>query len=205
LLIPELQGYDSSWQLVLASLEEGKISMRDLDFRTVFLSGETAGYGLATANILYHLPETPKLLQSFVWQFYDIAPDYPRLLKFLTSGKAEIDWAITPWKWRTSSLSPPTDPSTPDSKASCTSDGSRPKLVSLRSIAQGSGPKDRRLLDFAAAYADSRSMRSSIVESWRRSGATAPIARAAGTTVTAATRLSLGGQSWPVRTCRRCH
>ncbi len=68
--------------------------MRDLDFRTVFLSGKTAGYGLATANILYHLPETPKLLQSFVWQFYDIAPDYPRLLKFLDFWKAEIDGAI---------------------------------------------------------------------------------------------------------------
>ena len=66
---------------------------RDLDFATVFLS-DKAGYGLATANILYRLPETPSLLQSFVWQFYDVAPDYPRLVKFLDFWVAEIDGAI---------------------------------------------------------------------------------------------------------------
>ena len=54
----------------------------------------TPGYGLTTANILYCIPDHPKLLQSFVWQFYDIAPDYPRLLKFLDFWKAEIDGAI---------------------------------------------------------------------------------------------------------------
>ena len=66
---------------------------RELDFRTVFLS-DKAGYGLATANILYRLPEHPGLLQSFVWQFYDIAPDYPRLIRFLDFWVAEIDGAI---------------------------------------------------------------------------------------------------------------
>jgi uncharacterized protein Usg len=66
---------------------------RELDFATVFLSKD-AGYGLATANILYRLPETPSLLQSFVWQFYDVAPDYPRLIKFLDFWVAEIDGAI---------------------------------------------------------------------------------------------------------------
>jgi uncharacterized protein Usg len=67
--------------------------MRELDFRTVFLS-EGAGYGLATANILYHMPERPRLLQTFVWQFYDVAPDYPRLIKFLNFWIAEIDGII---------------------------------------------------------------------------------------------------------------
>jgi uncharacterized protein Usg len=67
--------------------------MRAVDFPTVFLS-ERAGYGLATANILYHMPEHPKLLQSFVWQFYDVAPDYPRLLQFLDFWKAEIEGII---------------------------------------------------------------------------------------------------------------
>jgi uncharacterized protein Usg len=66
---------------------------RELDFQTVFLSGK-AGYGLATANILYRLPEHPTLLQSFVWQFYDVAPEYPRLIKFLDFWVAEIDGAI---------------------------------------------------------------------------------------------------------------
>jgi uncharacterized protein Usg len=67
--------------------------MRAFDFRTVFLS-ENAGYGLATANILYRLPEHPDLLQSFVWQFHDISPDYPRLVKFLDFWVAEIEGAI---------------------------------------------------------------------------------------------------------------
>jgi uncharacterized protein Usg len=67
--------------------------MRAFDFRTVFLS-ENAGYGLATANILYRLPEHPDLLQSFVWQFHDIAPDYPRLIKFLDFWVAEVEGAI---------------------------------------------------------------------------------------------------------------
>jgi uncharacterized protein Usg len=67
--------------------------MRDVSFRTVFL-GDRAGYGLATANILYHMPERPKLLQTFVWQFYDVAPDYPRLIKFLDFWVAEIDGII---------------------------------------------------------------------------------------------------------------
>lgn len=67
--------------------------MRDVDFRTVFL-GDRAGYGLATANILYHMPERPKLLQTFVWQFYDVAPDYPRLEKFLDFWRAEIEGII---------------------------------------------------------------------------------------------------------------
>ena len=66
---------------------------RELDFETVFLS-DRAGYGLATAKILYRLPDHPGLLQSFVWQFYDIAPDYPRLLKFLDFWVAEIEGVI---------------------------------------------------------------------------------------------------------------
>jgi uncharacterized protein Usg len=67
--------------------------MRENVFRTVFLSDD-AGYGLATANILYHLPEHPKLLQRFVWQFADVAPTYPRLLRFLDFWRAEIDGII---------------------------------------------------------------------------------------------------------------
>jgi len=55
---------------------------------------QLAGYGLTTANILYHLPDHPKLLQNFVWQFHDIAPDYPRLFRFLDFWSSEIEGAI---------------------------------------------------------------------------------------------------------------
>ena len=51
----------------------------------------SAGYRLATAEILYHLPEFPGLLQSFVWQFYDLAPDYPELRRFLDHWRRNID------------------------------------------------------------------------------------------------------------------
>ncbi|MCB2055187.1 MAG: Usg family protein [Geminicoccaceae bacterium] len=44
---------------------------------------QMAGYRLATAEILYHLPDHPGVLQSFIWQHYDMAPRFPELRKFL--------------------------------------------------------------------------------------------------------------------------
>ena len=41
------------------------------------------GYSLTTAEILYRLPDHPTLLQSYIWQDYDLAPDFPVLRKFL--------------------------------------------------------------------------------------------------------------------------
>ena len=52
--------------------------MIDRDFRA-----QVAGYSLTTAEILYRLPDHPSLLQSFVWQEYDIHPRFPRLKSFL--------------------------------------------------------------------------------------------------------------------------
>lgn len=66
--------------------------MRDVDFRTVFLS-DRAGYGLATITVLYRLPNET-LLRTFIWQFYDEAPRYPRLVKFLDFWQKGIDGII---------------------------------------------------------------------------------------------------------------
>ena len=52
------------------------------------------GYRLATAEILYHMPDYPDLLQSFIWQHYDIAPDYPTLTKFLDFWTDNIEGPI---------------------------------------------------------------------------------------------------------------
>lgn len=41
------------------------------------------GYSLTTAEILYRLPDHPALLQSFIWQEYDVHPRFPRLKGFL--------------------------------------------------------------------------------------------------------------------------
>jgi uncharacterized protein Usg len=49
------------------------------------------GYGLTTASILYGFPDHPDLLQSFVWQDYDLAPKFPILTKFLDFWRRELD------------------------------------------------------------------------------------------------------------------
>lgn len=49
------------------------------------------GYGLTTAKILYHYPDHPHLLQTFVWQDYDLAPRFPVLCKFLEFWKEKLE------------------------------------------------------------------------------------------------------------------
>jgi len=49
------------------------------------------GYRLTTAEILYHLPDYPDLLQSFVWQNLDKAPSFPRLMKFLDHWEDHLE------------------------------------------------------------------------------------------------------------------
>ena len=48
------------------------------------LARQLRDYRLTTAEILYHLPDHPALLQTYIWQDYDIAPKFPNLTKFLT-------------------------------------------------------------------------------------------------------------------------
>ncbi len=49
------------------------------------------GYRLTTAEILYHLPDHPAVLQSFIWQDLDLAPKFPVLNKFLRFWEDRID------------------------------------------------------------------------------------------------------------------
>ncbi len=55
------------------------------------LKDQLAGYRLTTAQIFYHLPDYPKLLQEFVWQHFDLAPEFPELKQFLTFWERKID------------------------------------------------------------------------------------------------------------------
>jgi uncharacterized protein Usg len=48
-------------------------------------------FRLTTAEILYHLPDFPTVLQSYIWQEMDIQPEYPVLNKFLTFWQNELD------------------------------------------------------------------------------------------------------------------
>ncbi len=49
------------------------------------------GYRLTTAEILYHMPDHPKVLQSFIWQEFDLAPKFPVLNKFLHFWETSIE------------------------------------------------------------------------------------------------------------------
>lgn len=52
---------------------------------------QLAGYSLTTAEILYRLPDHPAILQSYVWQEYDQAPEFPVLETFLDFWRREIE------------------------------------------------------------------------------------------------------------------
>ncbi len=52
---------------------------------------QLAGYGLTTAEILYRLPDHPNLLQTYVWQEYDVAPKFPVLKDFLEFWRRELE------------------------------------------------------------------------------------------------------------------
>ena len=75
------------------------------------LQAQLDGYRLTTAQILYHLPDHPSLLQTYVWQEYDIAPRFPRLEQFLDFWSRTLDGKlhsvqvvsaklISPAEWR---------------------------------------------------------------------------------------------------------
>lgn len=60
--------------------------MADSDFKR-----QINGYSLTTAEILYHLPDHPALLQSYIWQEYDIFPRFPKLKEFLDFWTDNLD------------------------------------------------------------------------------------------------------------------
>lgn len=66
-----------------------KLNSVDPDFAARF-----QGAGLVTAEVLYHMPDYPDLLQTFVWQTMDKAPKYPRLMQFLYFWRSEIEALI---------------------------------------------------------------------------------------------------------------
>jgi uncharacterized protein Usg len=49
------------------------------------------GYGLTTAELFYRLPDHRSVLNSFIWQEYDLAPDHPRLFGFIEFWQKNIE------------------------------------------------------------------------------------------------------------------
>jgi uncharacterized protein Usg len=55
---------------------------------------KTEGFGLTTAQIIYHLPDYHNFLQEFIWQKFDIYPEFPALGKFLGFWVEKIEGPI---------------------------------------------------------------------------------------------------------------
>lgn len=51
-------------------------------------------YRLTTAEILYQLPDHPGLLQTYIWQDFDLAPKFPILKRFLDFWQANLDGKV---------------------------------------------------------------------------------------------------------------
>lgn len=79
------------------------------------LARQMRDYRLTTAEILYHMPDHPGVLQSFIWQELDLAPAFPGLQKFLDFWTRELEGkvhsvrvasaeVITPPTWRNTSM-----------------------------------------------------------------------------------------------------
>ena len=58
------------------------------------LGRQLRGERLTTTQVLYYMPDSPSLLQEFVWQTLDLAPEYPRVHRFLDFWRREIDAVI---------------------------------------------------------------------------------------------------------------
>ena len=55
------------------------------------LAQQLKDYRLTTAEILYHMPDHPKLLQTYIWQSLDMAPRFPVLSQFLAFWQRNLD------------------------------------------------------------------------------------------------------------------
>ncbi|KIN79542.1 usg protein [Sulfitobacter mediterraneus] len=49
------------------------------------------GYGLTTAEIFYRMPDYTHVLNSYIWQDYDLAPDHEKLFAFVEFWQSEIE------------------------------------------------------------------------------------------------------------------
>ncbi len=55
------------------------------------LEQQLKNYRLTTAQIFYHMPDHVNLLQEYIWQEYDLAPEFPALNHFLGFWTREIE------------------------------------------------------------------------------------------------------------------
>jgi uncharacterized protein Usg len=83
-------------------LKEGRVPMSgSLSSARIVMAGSEEefarrlrGASLLTAEILYYMPDHPRILQTYLWQTLDDAPEFPRLHRFLNFWREEIDAVI---------------------------------------------------------------------------------------------------------------
>jgi uncharacterized protein Usg len=54
-------------------------------------AARVGNYGLTTAHILYRRPDHRWLLQTYIWQQYDLYPHFPILQRFLEFWQSKLD------------------------------------------------------------------------------------------------------------------
>jgi uncharacterized protein Usg len=67
------------------------------------------GYRLTTAEILYHRPDHPAVLQTYLWQEYDLMPRFPVLNKFLKFWEDNLDGRLHSVRVAATGIVVPTD------------------------------------------------------------------------------------------------
>lgn len=75
-----------------------------IESRTRFVS-----YSLTTAEITYHLPDYPNVLQHFIWQDIDVLPHFPALHRFLAFWSRNLEGRLHSVKVGTASLARPAE------------------------------------------------------------------------------------------------
>jgi uncharacterized protein Usg len=83
-----VENFCKSLTLVSSGLQhpEQTLSTADADFVRML-----AGYSLTTAEIIYRLPDHPALMQSYIWQDYDLHPRFPKLKAFLDFWSSNLE------------------------------------------------------------------------------------------------------------------
>ena len=62
---------------------------------TTKLLHQLQGWSLTTAEIMYRMPDHRDLLQTFIWQDFDQAPRFPRLIRFLDFWTRNLDGPLS--------------------------------------------------------------------------------------------------------------
>jgi len=71
---------------------DGKLGSSGLGIRMISqdFQKQATGYGLTTAHILYRRPDHPWLLQTYVWQAYDLCPEFQKALHSVTVAHSRL-------------------------------------------------------------------------------------------------------------------